>query len=117
MFLYHFFIVSYALIMKRYTNYRLLILTLLLCKCRIYPYNKNYKGLISHIMLLGKFIAMGNLIFRYLLLLVVLLCNLLILKLKSSCLNLLILFYLNRLLKGCLLIRWYLRQVLWLRNC
>ena len=117
MFLYHFFIIAYALIMKRYTNYRLLILTLLRCKYRIYPYNKKYKGLISHIMLLGKFIAMGNLIFRYLLLLVVLLCNLLILKLKSSCLNLLILFYLNRLLKGCLLIRWYLRQVLWLRNC
>ena len=104
-------IIAYALTMKIYTNYRLLILTLLLCKYRIYPYNKKYKGVISHIMLLGKFIAMGNLIFRYLLLLVVLLCNLLILILKSLSLNLLLLFYLNRLLMDCLLIHWYLRQV------
>ena len=116
--LYHFiiayahFIIAYAhFIMKRYTNYRLLILTLLLYKYRIYPYNKKYKGVLSHRLLMDILLFMDNLIFRYLLLLVVLLYNLLILILKSSCLNLLILFYLNRLLMDCLLIHWYLRQV------
>ena len=98
-------------IMKIYTNCRLLILTLLLCKYRIYPYNKKYKDVISHRLLMDKLLFMDNLIFRYLLLLVVLLYNLLILILKSLSLNLLLLFYLNRLLMDCLLIHWYLRQV------
>ena len=103
--------IAYTVIMKRYTNCRLLILTLLLCKYRIYPYNKKYKDVLSHKLLMDILLFMDNLIYRYLLLLVVLLCNLLILILKSLSLNLLLLFYLNRLLMDCLLIHWYLRQV------
>ena len=103
--------IAYTVIMKIYTNFRLLILTLLLCKYRIYPYNKKYKDVLSHKLLMDILLFMDNLIFRYLLLLVVLLYNLLILILKSLSLNLLLLFYLNRLLMHCLLIHWYLRQV------
>ena len=103
--------IAYTVIMKIYTNFRLLILTLLLCKYRIYPYNKKYKDVLSHKLLMDILLFMDNLIFRYLLLLVVLLYNLLILILKSLSLNLLLLFYLNRLLMDCLLIHWYLRQV------
>lgn len=105
------FIIACALTMKIYTNCRLLILTLLLCKYRIYPYNKKYKDVLSHRLLMDILLFMDNLIFRYLLLLVVLLYNLLILILKSLSLNLLLLFYLNHLLMDCLLIHWYLRQV------